>query len=197
MIKPSPPKKPRPKRLENSIPTESGDGVIDFQYLEVEDVDATKNYSTVGIESPTKNYGLQYVFNNVYAPGAAPLANGRAIRFCTEAPNYYIEPLAMDKKIYPIEFALGSAYPNPFNPVTHLDLTVSKAEIVKIYIIDLLGREVTELQDGMMVPGHYQVSWNGTNWFGNQIASGTYFAVMKYGQGTQVRKLLFLKKIKK
>mgnify|MGYP001177269401 CR=1 FL=1 len=178
---------------QNSIPTESGDGVIDFQYLEVEDVDATKNYSTVGIESPTKNYGLQYVFNNVYAPGAAPLANGRAIRFCTEAPNYYIEPLAMDKKIYPIEFALSSAYPNPFNPVTHLDLTVSKAEIVKIYIIDLLGREVTELQDGMMVPGHYQVSWNGTNWFGNQIASGTYFAVMKYGQGTQVRKLLFLK----
>ena len=167
--------------------------MIDFQYLEVEDVDATKNYSTVGIESPTKNYGLQYVFNNVYAPGAAPLANGRAIRFSTEAPNYYIEPLAMDKKIYPIEFALGSAYPNPFNPVTHLDLTVSKAEIVKIYIIDLLGREVTELQDGMMVPGHYQVSWNGTNWFGNQIASGTYFAVMKYGQGTQVRKLLFLK----
>ena len=32
----------------------TGDGVIDFQYLIIEDVDVTKNYSTVGIESPEK-----------------------------------------------------------------------------------------------------------------------------------------------
>ena len=30
---------------QNAMPTESGNGVIDFQYLEIEDVDATKNYS--------------------------------------------------------------------------------------------------------------------------------------------------------
>ena len=38
-----------------SMPTNTGDGVIEFQYLEIENVDATKNYSTVGIESPSKN----------------------------------------------------------------------------------------------------------------------------------------------
>ncbi len=80
---------------QNAMPTESGDGVIDFQYLEVEDVDVTKNYSTVGIESPEKNYGLQYVFNNVYALGAAPLANERVIRFSTQAPDNYVAPLAV------------------------------------------------------------------------------------------------------
>ncbi|SVB25762.1 uncharacterized protein METZ01_LOCUS178616, partial [marine metagenome] len=45
----------------------------------------------------------------------------------------------------------------------------------------------------LMVPGRYNISWNGTNRFGKPIASGTYFAVMKYGEGTQVQKLLFLK----
>ena len=56
---------------QNAMPTETGDGVIDFQYLHINDVDVTKNYSTVGIESPNKNYGLQYVFNNVYSPGVS------------------------------------------------------------------------------------------------------------------------------
>jgi len=178
---------------QNAMPTASGDGVIDFQYLEIEDVDVTKNYSTVGIESPTKNYGLQYVFNNVYAPGAAPLADERAIRFTTEKPDNYVAPLAIDDEMNPHEFALSPAYPNPFNPVTHLDLKIPSVEHVNITIVNILGREVVELQNGTMVPGHYKISWNGANHFETQVASGTYFAVVKYGEKTKVQKLLFLK----
>ena len=178
---------------QNAMPTESGNGVIDFQYLEVEDVDVTKNYSTVGIESPTKNYGLQYVFNNLYAPGAAPLADERVIRFTTEAPDNYVAPLAVDDELNPHEFSLSPAYPNPFNPVTHLDLKIPTAERVKVTVVDILGREVAILQNGMMAPGHYKISWNGTNRFGKTVASGTYFSVMKYGEKTKVQKLLLLK----
>jgi hypothetical protein len=178
---------------QNAMPTESGNGVIDFQYLEIEDVDATKNYSTVGIEAPEKNYGLQYVFNNVYAPGAAPLANERVIRFTTEAPDNYVAPLGVDDELNPNEFSLSPAYPNPFNPVTHLDLKIPTAEGVKVIVVDILGREVAILQNGMMAPGHYKISWDGTNRFGKTVASGTYFAIMKYGEKTKVQKLLFLK----
>jgi len=56
-----------------------------------------------------------------------------------------------------------------------------------------LGREVAILQNGMMVPGQYKISWNGTNHFGKYVASGTYFAVMQFGENTKVQKLLFLK----
>ena len=93
---------------QNAMPTESGNGVIDFQYLEIDDVDVTKNYSTVGIEAPDKNYGLQYVFNNVYTDGAAPLENERAIRFTTEAPSNYISALDVDNDITPEQFYLGN-----------------------------------------------------------------------------------------
>jgi hypothetical protein len=173
--------------------TASGDGVIDFQYLEIEDVDVTKNYSTVGIEAPEKNYGLQYVFNNVYAPGAAPLANERVIRFTTESPDNYVAPLEIDDELNPTKFSLSPAYPNPFNPVTHLDLKIPVSEKVKITIVDILGREVAILQNGLMVPGQYKISWNGTNGLGKIVASGTYFSVMKYGEKTKVQKLLLLK----
>ena len=178
---------------QSTIPTESGDGVIDFLYLEVEDVDATKNYATVGIESPTKNYGLQYVFNNVYAPGAAPLANDRAIRFTTEAPNNYVGPLNVDSELNPNEFSLSPAYPNPFNPLTHLDLKIPTTESVKISIVDILGREIAELYSGVLVQGNYKFSWNGTNHLGLSVASGTYFAVAGFEKNTQIQKLLLLK----
>ena len=78
------------------LSTLSGDNVIDFQYLEIYDVDVTKNYSTVGIQSPRNNDGLSIIFNNNYSDGAAELVNGRAIRFTTDAPDSYISPLGVD-----------------------------------------------------------------------------------------------------
>ena len=178
---------------QNTMPTESGDGVIEFQYLEIEDVDVTKNYSTVGIESPTKNYGTQYVFNNVYSPGAAPLANERVIRFTTEAPDNYVASLTLDNKLTPNDFILSPAYPNPFNPVAHFDLIIPYGEFVKMTVFDILGREVIILKNRMMAPGQYKIAWHGVDNFGKPVSSGSYFLVMKYGEKTKVQKLVFLK----
>ena len=63
--------------------TPTGDGEIIYQYLNV--ADATGN--TIGIEDETEFRGLQYVFNNAYAPGAAPLFSDRAILVTTKLPS--------------------------------------------------------------------------------------------------------------
>jgi len=178
---------------QNAMPTESENGVIDFQYLEIEDVDVTKNYSTVGIESPEKNYGLQYAFNNVYSPGAAVLADERAIRFTTNAPTNYVAPLSIENQLEPDSFSLSPSYPNPFNPSTNLNLTVPLTVTGKVFIIDLLGREVAVLHNGILLAGDYKFSWHGKNKMGNSISTGTYFAVAKIGQKTKIQKLLLLK----
>ena len=60
-------------------------------------------------------------------------------------------------------------------------------------VVDILGREVAELQNGYLVPGQYTLSWNGTNRFGIFVSSGTYFVVLDYGEKTKIQKLLFLK----
>ena len=161
--------------------------------MEIADVDVTKNYSTVGIESPEKNYGLQYVFNNVYAPGAALLENQRTIRFTTEAPINYVAPLSIEDKFVLDSYKLKPSYPNPFNPSTKLGLSISKTEYGKLYIIDILVREIKMIHDGTLVPGSYSFSWNGKNNAGNELASGAYFLIANYGQKIQVQKLLLMK----
>ena len=178
---------------QNAIPTSSENGVIDFQYLEIDDVDVTKNYSTVGIEAPEKNYGLQYVFNNVYSPGAAPLENERAIRFTTQAPDNYVAPLNVSNGIILNQFHIGQAYPNPFNPKTNFDLNIPNNGKIIINIVDILGREVAEVHNSILAPGKYNFSWDGTNDYGLLLASGTYFIVANFDGKLEIQKILFLK----
>jgi len=44
--------------------TVSGDGEIIFQYKSIYDIDQNGVYSTIGIESPAQNDGVQYLYNN-------------------------------------------------------------------------------------------------------------------------------------
>ena len=178
---------------QSAMPTETGDGVIDFQYLHIDDVDVTKNYSTVGIESPNKDYGLQYAFNNVYSPGAAILQDGRAIRFTTQSPDNYVAPLNIDENITIDQFHLGNAYPNPFNPTTNFNLIVEKTGDATINIIDILGRQVATIYQGVLVKGHYNFSWDGKNNSGMTLGSGAYFTVVKMDKKIEIQKLLMLK----
>jgi hypothetical protein len=61
--------------------TDTGDGIIVYQYQTVTNYDPTNGYATVGIESPDQLDGVLYTYFNDYAPGAATLAAGRAVKF--------------------------------------------------------------------------------------------------------------------
>ncbi len=65
-------------------PTRTGDSPIEFRYSgTIEDLDTTEEGSTVGIESPNHIMGIEYYYSGVYDDGAAPLGDGRSIRFTT------------------------------------------------------------------------------------------------------------------
>jgi len=61
--------------------TPSNDGNILFQYETVNNTDSVNGFATVGIQNTDGTDGLQYTYWNNNAPGAAPLAAGRAILF--------------------------------------------------------------------------------------------------------------------
>ncbi|MCK5832133.1 T9SS type A sorting domain-containing protein [bacterium] len=66
-------------------PSRSGDSPIEFRYSgSIEDVDSNEEYSTVGIESPSHVFGLEYQFGLRSDAGAAFLTDGRIIRFTTD-----------------------------------------------------------------------------------------------------------------
>ena len=147
----------------------------------------------MGIESPNKNYGLQYVFNNVYSQGAAPLADGLAIRFTTESPENYVGPLEIDHNYLPNRFYLSSVYPNPFNPKTNFSLVMPNNSQVSIRIFDILGRQVHKLHheyclwDVIILLGMVRIPR------GNALSSGTYFVLVKSNNHSEIQKLLMLK----
>ena len=178
---------------QTAMPTESGEGVIEFHYLEIADIDADKNYATVGIEDHTKNEGIQYVFNNDYAPGAAVLAQERAIRFTTEAPINYVAPLGIENENLPTGFQLMPAYPNPFNPITTIRYQLPMASDVRMAVYDILGMEVKVLLQEHKESGTHALQWSGTNRFGKPVASGTYFLIMEVLNFKHTQKVLLIK----
>jgi len=84
-------------------PTDSGDGLIVYQYEMVMNNDNSRGYATVGLQSGRE--GLGYTYYNRYAPGARTLQAGMAIafvptgEFLPASPS--IEPAALDIQLAP------------------------------------------------------------------------------------------------
>ncbi len=98
----------------------------------------------------------------------------------------------------PGSFALEQNYPNPFNPTTTIRFAIPQAAATDVAVYDMLGRKIATLASQSLAPGYYSVKWNGTNGYGNGVASGVYFVRMnaKADNGmsfSALRKLLLLR----
>jgi len=94
----------------------------------------------------------------------------------------------------PSEINLVGNYPNPFNPNTKIFYFVENDyELVNITILDLLGREVKVLYDGLSVRGYHEIVWDGNNTNGNHLGSGIYFINAKIGDKQIYKKVMKLK----
>jgi hypothetical protein len=93
----------------------------------------------------------------------------------------------------PIEFRLEQNYPNPFNPTTNIRFFLPATSDITIDIYNLLGSKVTTLYNGMQEAGSHTVVWDGTDKFGNGVASGIYFYQLATSSFNQTRKMMLLK----
>ena len=93
----------------------------------------------------------------------------------------------------PSIYSLEPAAPNPFNPYTLIAYQVPQTGRVRLAIHNVAGQLVRILQDGVLMPGYYQVAWNGRGEGEQRLASGVYFVVMD-GQGfRQTRRITLLR----
>jgi len=76
----------------------------------------------------------------------------------------------------PTRCALHRPSPNPFNPITTIGFTIDRQQPVDLTVLDLRGRTVTVLTDGVVHPGTHHVTWDGTDTAGRAMPSGTYIA---------------------
>jgi len=93
----------------------------------------------------------------------------------------------------PKSFELNQNFPNPFNAITQIRFAVPKQSYVKLDIYDILGRKVKSLVNEDLTAGHKQITWNGKNESGDEVASGVYFYRIKTEDFQTTKKMVLLK----
>ncbi len=149
------------------------------------------NYATIGITDHTCTTGLEYTFNNRYATAARPLTNESAIYFTTGYGTH--AGIVADHNNEPQWMELFAAYPNPFNPETKIEFTLTQNTQVELTIYDVTGRKVKTLVEETLPAGRHSYVWSGEDYRGQQSASGVYLYRLSTPQTTDVRKMIMLK----
>jgi len=88
---------------------------------------------------------------------------------------------------------LHNAYPNPFNPMTTIQVEIAKTQTASLIIYNVIGQKVKTLFNGNMKQGLRTFTWNGTAQNGKAVASGLYFYQLKTNSTVQTKAVMFLK----
>ena len=88
----------------------------------------------------------------------------------------------------PVSFNLSEAYPNPFNPSTSLDITLSNEGSVSIMAYNVMGQMVGTLHEGNMSAGNHTIAWDASS-----LASGMYIIKAEVAGNIVSKKVMLLK----
>jgi hypothetical protein len=89
--------------------------------------------------------------------------------------------------------ALGSIYPNPFNPTTKIAFDLASKGHVELAIYDVTGRKLAVLVDRVLEAGRHEALWNGKTAGGTTAASGIYFCTLRTAGVSETKKLVLLR----
>lgn len=96
--------------------------------------------------------------------------------------------------ITPDNYKLEQNYPNPFNPTTNIRFELPIGNNISLKVYDISGREVkTLISNQRYNRGSYEVTWDGTNNHGEQVASGVYIYRLNFGNFSKSMKMTLLK----
>ena len=93
----------------------------------------------------------------------------------------------------PHEFKLYQNYPNPFNSIATIIYDAPRKGEVKFVIYNLMGREITTLFEGTVLPGKYKLTWDGKDNAGNHVTSGMYIGKAYHPGGNEKIKIIYMK----
>jgi len=121
--------------------------------------------------------------------GSLPLGqDGRPLGdpyWFNQGPTGVTKSLVMTPKA----FSLSEAYPNPFNPSTHIQYTLASAGVTSLRVYNLLGQVVSTIVDNVSQnAGTYNVTVDMSH-----ATSGVYFYILEQGGNHIAHKMLLLK----
>ena len=96
--------------------------------------------------------------------------------------------IEQDLSAIPKEYALNHAYPNPFNPSTHIKFALPKPGHVLIEVYNVLGQKIDMLLNKKMIAGYHEIVFDAMS-----HPSAIYFYRIKAGEFQDVKKMVLLK----
>jgi hypothetical protein len=88
----------------------------------------------------------------------------------------------------PKQYELKQNYPNPFNPTTLISYLLPEDGFVTLKIFDILGNEISVLENIYKTAGTYSVSFDAS-----ELTSGIYFYTITSNNFFQTKKMLLIK----
>jgi serine protease AprX len=150
--------------------------------------------STVGLEDPTNNIGIQCLFNDTLHRACAPWAPQKVIKYTTDTmATIGISDNALQFNQLKSELYLLS---NPSRRFTQIRFALGQSSKVTLSVYDINGRFINNLFDSknqIVDPGIYNTRWNGKDNLGRQVASGIYFYRLKTEGFEITKKSIFFK----
>jgi hypothetical protein len=114
--------------------------------------------------------------------------------FYGECPTTGIAHVEWSTWPFPEEsFSFSQNYPNPFNQETVIRYSLPRDGAVKLSVYNLLGQQVRTLVDEPQSADDYEVTWDGKNEQGQEVASGVYFFRIDIGELIDRRKMVILR----
>lgn len=86
------------------------------------------------------------------------------------------------------EFALFQNYPNPFNPVSVITYQLPQTGYITLKVFDLLGNEITTLEEGVKEAGIHEVNFDGS-----LLSNGVYIYILRMNDTVLSKKMILLK----
>ena len=98
------------------------------------------------------------------------------------------ELAAAENAVIPESITLDQNYPNPFNPSTTIAFSLPAGVHVSLKVINVTGQEVANLIDGYRDRGNHRVTFKAA-----KLPTGVYYAVLKAGDVTQIKRMTLAK----
>ncbi|NOT34394.1 MAG: hypothetical protein HOP12_09515 [Candidatus Eisenbacteria bacterium] len=130
--------------------------------------------------------------NSPFFPGTSwmsPVMDGREVMDFRTASAATGAPIVSNDRA----LDLASPMPNPMRGATSLEFRLPEAAHATLTILDIAGREITTLADGVFTAGSHRVGWSGTDAEGHATAAGVYFAKLVTPSGERVQRLVRLR----
>ncbi len=166
------------------LPAESDSVLVTLYYQTT-----SKEYVEFLRDENTTNQAGQNLYNSWVAQGkSAPVVMAQV----GTGVNVIVTGVDEEAKV-PLIYSLVQNFPNPFNPVTNIAYSLAGREHVHIAVYDVSGRRVRILVDEVQEPNRYQITWDGRDDHGNELASGIYFIRYRAAAYQFTKKAVLLK----